>query len=210
MRPGVTAPDHGRRPGQRPACSLNLCLTSDTAIRREKALAAAFMSHAAATLRRGFLLVGLLAIVAGFLGMHIMTGMHDAHAMTGVTSSTESAGTSAPTVNSLAAHPAAHAEAGATAHDPMSPPPGSGPELTANSTLAAPSASCVCQSPCTDPALMHSACVPSAAVASLAAPPPGTTPTSIHTPETRGDCNLRAYSYLPASPSPGDLSISRT
>jgi hypothetical protein len=57
---------------------------------------------------------------------------------------------------------------------------------------------------------MHSACVPSAAGTSLAAPPPGMAPSSIHTPDTRGDGNLRAYSYLPASPSPGDLSISRT
>lgn len=176
-------------------------------------MASAFMSHAAATLRRGFLLVGLLvgllAIVAGFLGMHIMTGMSGAHAMTAVTSSTEPTGTSSPA--SLVVHPAAHApQDGTTAHDSMAPVTASAPEPAAKSTLAAPAASCVCQSPCTDPLLMHSACVPSAAVTSLAAPPPGTTPVSFHTPATRGDGAVRAYSYLPASPSPGDLSISRT
>jgi hypothetical protein len=179
-------------------------------------MAAAFMSHAAAALRRGFLLVGLLTIVAGFLGMHIMTGMHGAHAMTAVTSSAEPAGSSSQTANSLASHPAAHSlqaslQAGTTAHDSMAPTPTitSGPGLTGNSRAAVPSASCVCQSSCTDPASMHSACVPSAAVTSLAVPPPGMAPTSIHNPDTRGDGAIRT-SYLPASPSPGDLSISRT
>jgi hypothetical protein len=57
---------------------------------------------------------------------------------------------------------------------------------------------------------MHPACVPSAAVASLAAPPPGKAPASIHNPATPADGTARTYSYLPASPSPGDLSISRT
>ncbi|SDL44550.1 hypothetical protein SAMN04487916_10943 [Arthrobacter sp. ov407] len=175
-------------------------------------MAAAFMSHAAAALRRGFLLMGVLAIVAGFLGMHILTGVHGAHAMTAVTSSTEPAGSSSPTVHSLASHPGAHALQGrTTGHDSMALPPAAtaGPELTADSRAAAPAASCVCQSSCADLALMHSACVPSAAVTSLAAPPPGMAPTSIHTPDSRGDGADRTYSYLPASPSPGDLSISR-
>ena len=176
-------------------------------------MAAAFMSHAAAALRRRLLLVGLLAIVAGFLGMHIMTGMHGAHAMTAVTSSMEPAATSSRTANSLASHAAAHAlHAGTTAHDSMAPHPTTlaGPQPTGNGATAAQSASCVCQSSCTDPASMHSVCVPSAAVTSLAAPPPGMAPTSTHHPDTRGDGAVRAYSYLPASPSPGDLSISRT
>jgi hypothetical protein len=176
-------------------------------------MAEAFMNHAAAALRRGFLLMGVLAIVAGFLGMHIMTGMHGAHAMTAVTSSTEPAWPSSHTANSLASHPSAHAlSAGTTALDSMAPPSAtpSVPGLTGNSRTDEPSATCVCQSSCTDPASMHSACVPSAAVTSLAAPPPGTAPTSIHTPDPRGNDAVRTYSYLPASPSPGDLSISRT
>jgi len=172
-------------------------------------MAYAFMNHAAAALRRGLLLVGVLAIVAGFLGMHIMTGMHGGHAMTAATSSAGAA----HSANSLASHPGAHAlQDRTTGHDSMAPPPvpTAGPERTADSRAAAPAASCVCQSSCTDPALMHSACVPSAAVTSLAAPPPGMAPTSLHTPDSRGDGADRTYSYLPASPSPGDLSISRT
>ncbi|MEY9776331.1 hypothetical protein [Arthrobacter sp. MW3 TE3886] len=177
-------------------------------------MAAAFVDHAATALRRGFLLVGLLAIVAGFLGMHIMTGMHGAHATTAVTSSAEAAGPSSRPETNLASHPAAHApHAGTTAHDSMAPAASAtaGPEPSGNTKAAAPSASCVCQSSCTDPASMHSACVPSAAVTSLAAPPPGMAPDSLHNPDTPGDAAaVRAYSYLPASPSPGDLSISRT
>ncbi|SDK56797.1 hypothetical protein SAMN04487916_101484 [Arthrobacter sp. ov407] len=176
-------------------------------------MAAAFMSHAAAALRRGFLLVGVLAIVAGFLGMHIMTGMHGAHAMAAATSSAEPAGASFQAANSFAFHPAAHSPpAGATADDSMVPTPmtSSCPEPTGNSRAAVPSASCMCQSMCTDLSPMHAACVPSAAVTSLAAPPPGMAPPSIRNPDTRGEGAVRAYSYLPASPSPGDLSISRT
>jgi len=69
-------------------------------------MAAAFMSHAATALRRGFLLVGLLAVVAGFLGMHIMTGMHGAHAMTAVTSSAEAAGSSSRPESTIRSRPA--------------------------------------------------------------------------------------------------------
>ncbi|CAH0177620.1 hypothetical protein SRABI26_01349 [Arthrobacter sp. Bi26] len=176
-------------------------------------MAAASMHHAAAALRRGFLLVGLLAVMAGFLGMHIMTGMHGAHAMTAVTSSTDPAGLSSQTAHSFASDPAAHSpRAGATAHDAMAPPPATspGPGLTGSGRAALPSASCVCQSSCTDPASMHPACVPSAAAGSLAAPPPGMAPASLHNPDARAGGAIPTYSYLPASPSPGDLSISRT
>lgn len=176
-------------------------------------MAAAFMSHAATALRRGFLLVGLLAVVAGFLGMHIMTGMHGAHAMTAVTSSAEAAGSSSRPETGLAPHPAAHALQERTmGHDSLAPRPATpaGPDLTAGSRAAAPAVSCICQSNCADAASMHSACVPSAAMTSLAAPPPGMAPASMHNPDTHGDAAVRAYCYLPASPSPGDLSISRT
>jgi hypothetical protein len=176
-------------------------------------MAAAFMSHAATALRRGFLLAGLLAIVAGFLGMHVMTGMHGAHAMAAMTSSAEAAGSSSRPETGLASHPAAHALHDRTmGHDSMAPAATatSGPEQAGNTNAAEPSASCVCQSSCTDPASMHSACVPSAAVTSLAAPPPGMAPASMHNPDSHGDAAVRAYFYLPASPSPGDLSISRT
>jgi len=176
-------------------------------------MAAAFMSHAATALRRGFLLVGLLAVVAGFLGMHIMTGMHGAHAMTAVTSSAEAAGSSSRPETNLAPHPAAHALQERTMdHDSLAPRPATpaGPDLTADSRAAAPAVSCICQSNCADAASMHSACVPSAAMTSLAAPPPGMAPASMHNPDTHGDAAVRAYCYLPASPSPGDLSISRT
>jgi hypothetical protein len=174
-------------------------------------MAAAFMSHAAAALRRGFLLVGVLAIMAGFLGMHIMTGMHGAHAMTAAASSAEPAAESFRTAHSLTPDPVAPSRHdgthNATASDPVIT---AGPELAGNSGTAAPTASCECQSSCTDPSSMRSTCVPSAAVASLVAPPPGAAPTSLHNPDPRGQGSALGYSYLPASPSPGELSISRT
>lgn len=132
------------------------------------------VSPAAAALRRGFLVLALLAVVSGFLGMHILGGLHGAKTVTAVTS---------------------EADAG---------PLGSG-------ELAAQPGPCECQPSCTDPAPAHSACVPSSpVVTSLAAPPPGTTSISIHAIPTPGAGKVSAYSYRPASPSPGDLSVSRT
>lgn len=176
-------------------------------------MATAVRYHAAAALRRGFLLLGLLAVVAGFLGMHIMTGMHGAHVMSAVAASADPAGVSSLPADGLASRPAAHAlHAGTAVPDFMAPAPASssGPEPSDNSRTAALPASCMCQSGCTDLASMHSTCVPSAAVNSLAAHPPGMAPASLQTPDMRGDGAGRAYAYLPASPSPGDLSISRT
>ena len=176
-------------------------------------MAGALMGHAAAALRRRFLLAGVLAIVAGFLGMHIMTGMHGTHAMPAVTPSSESAVASSPTANGHTSHPAAQAGHARLATHGSMPSPSAippGPALAGERRAAASPASCVCQSSCADLASMHSACVPSAAAASLAAPPPGKAPASIHNPATPGDGAAQTYSYLPASPSPGDLSISRT
>ena len=75
---------------------------------------AALISRAAATLRRGVLLTGLLAIMAGILGMHIMTGMHGAHALPPLTASAQMPGTTSlqttgPTEQMLS-HPAVHQE----------------------------------------------------------------------------------------------------
>lgn len=175
-------------------------------------MAAALRHHAADALRRGLLLLGVIAVVAGFLGMHIMAGMQGAHAMSAVAASAKSAVASAP-ADGIAAHSAAHAvHPGTAAPGAVASAPSETVDYAGagNHTEPGPSASCVCQAGCTDPVSMHGACVPSAAVSSLAAPPPGAAPTSLHNPDARGSGAVPPYAYLPAGPSPGDLSISRT
>ncbi|MEC5182170.1 hypothetical protein RCH07_003546 [Arthrobacter sp. CG_A4] len=163
---------------------------------------AAFAGHAVTVLRRGLLLAGLLAIIAGFLGMHVITGMHATHASTALSSAAETIRTDTGygpihrEINSP--HPAGHTAPGAVAQ-----PAATGASL-------APSASCECRSNCTDVASLHSVCIPSAAAASLAAPPAGTAALSADPPVTPPAGTSSPYPYLPASPSPEELSISRT
>lgn len=166
-----------------------------------KALAA-FATLAVTALRRGLLLAGLLALSAGFLGMHVTTGMHAAPPSTESLPAAESAGTTAgygPAHREIdSPHPAGHTAPGAVA------------QPAANSGPLALSASCECQPGCTDLASMHSACIPAATAASLAAPPPGTAALSADSPAAPPAGSAASYSYLPVAPSPEELSISRT
>lgn len=144
---------------------------------------AAAAVHSVATLRRAALLAGLLALIAGFLGMHILAGSHGHHpqasAPGGIQSSTAPA--------TAAVKPAA-----ATIGGTQVPP------------------SCACEGGCAEKPSAHTGCTPSPSGASLGAPHPGTTPLE-HRPWTavRAD-RLSGYAYLPGTPTPLDLSISRT
>lgn len=148
--------------------------------------------RAAAFLLRGALLAGLLAIVAGILGMHIMTGTH--------------------------AMPAA-----STAHDTWAPHampapehPGHVADITnvqgtsaAPGITHAPGPSCADTCGCTMMSAMGGDCVPSPGTTTLAAPPPGTTPLASSGGPITGVSAI-GYGFIPQSPSPGQLSISRT
>ena len=79
----------GCRTSKHRACSLKLSRRPPQRPGGRNAMNAALISRAAATLRRGVVLTGLLAIVAGILGMHIMTGMHGAHALPPLTASAQ-------------------------------------------------------------------------------------------------------------------------
>ncbi|MDI3243266.1 hypothetical protein QK292_17210 [Arthrobacter sp. AL08] len=158
--------------------------------------------RATAFLLRGALLTGLLAIVAGILGMHIMTGTH---AMPASATGHDTGARHAMPAPEHPAHvaditkiqgttPVAAAVAGTTA----------APGITAE-----PGPSCADTGGCTMISAMGGDCVPSPGTTPLAAPPPGATAlTSIGgtitgIPDT-------GYGFIPRSPSPGQLSISRT
>ncbi len=151
-------------------------------------MTAAARGAIAAFLLRAGILAGVLAIMGGIFGMHVMTGNHAAH-------SHESLGTaSAPAA-------AAPDHAGHHALVPPAADHGAGVDVLAQ---------CSCSGSCSGMQAMGATCTPSAKTASFTAPPPGDAGLAVN---ARAGFNLAApatYSYLPGSPSPGDLSISRT
>lgn len=142
----------------------------------------------AALLRAG-LLAAVLAIVAGIFGMHVMTA-HSSHA-----------GHAA--VGHLAGHPAVE-------HPAVEQGSGQAHGAAAGYQAASATFSAAesCSSGCPGAQEAGAPCIPLAKTASLAVVPPqagtaGPAPTAI----ARGAVG---YSYIPASPTPCDLSISRT
>ncbi len=148
--------------------------------------------RATALLLRGALLAGLLAIVAGILGMHIMTGTH------AMPAAATGHNTGAPHAMPAPEHPGHVADITKI----------QGTSAAAGSTHA-PGPSCGDSGGCTMMSAMGGDCVPSPGTTTLAAPPPGITPlTSGGGPITGVPAS--GYEFIPRSPSPGQLSISRT
>lgn len=134
----------------------------------------------AAILLRVALLAGIAAVIAGLLGMHVFSVVHGASASTG--------------------HPAAESQTTAAAGHP-------GPAAH-HETPTPPS--CVCGGGCGEQHAAHASCTPAAPTASLSAPPPGTTLLTVLPWSGAEPDRLPAYSYRPATPTPSELSISRT
>lgn len=143
----------------------------------------------AALLRAG-LLAAVLAIVAGIFGMHVMAA-HSSHAGHPAVVQPQAA-------DPAAGHPAAgHTHTGDTAGHPA------GHAAVANFSAAES-----CSSGCPGAQEAGAPCIPLAKTASFAVVPPqagtaGPAPTAT----ARGTVG---YSYIPSSPTPCDLSISRT
>ena len=141
---------------------------------------------------RAGLLAGILAIVAGILGMHTLTGNHAAH-MLGVA-----------TPPSSAAAPAGMAPAGGHSHGY------SASHTSAQSAAAPPSSVAACSGSFAGTELPGAACTPLAKAGSLAAPEPGSAGQLAAADTSSRAAVPGSYAYLPQGPSPGDLSISRT
>ena len=178
-------------------------------------MSATAAANPVAVLRRAALLTGLLAVIAGFLGMHVFSGSHGMHSIHGQASPGVSIERSPA---HTAGHPAGHSghgTAGTFSHAYDRPaaattaPSGTPAAATVRGTHVPPS--CVCQGGCAEKPSAHIDCTPSLGGASLTAPQPGTTLLGAH-PRTvlaRAD-RLSSYAYLPGTPTPRDLSISRT
>ena len=184
----------------------------------------------AALLRAG-LLAAVLAIVAGIFGMHVMTAhsSHAGHAAVVQPQAAQPAAAQLPgghpagdaavehslsggTAGDTGGHPAVGHLAGHPAVEHPAVEQGSGQAHGAaagyQAARATFSAAESCSSGCPGAQEAGAPCIPLAKTASLAVVPPqagtaGPAPTAI----ARGAVG---YSYIPASPTPCDLSISRT
>ncbi|WP_354146454.1 hypothetical protein [Arthrobacter sp. 754] len=142
-------------------------------------------SVSAALLRAG-LAAAVLAIIAGIFGMHVMTGNHGSHANHAATASVDRAHQGAG-VHAVHAVHAGHAGAGATA-----------------------AVSSSCAGSCQDAQEPGAACVPSANASSLTVFPPHDTGAYFRSVPAALSGRPGAYAFRPISPTPCELSISRT
>ena len=149
-----------------------------------------------APMGRAGLLAGILAILAGILGMHILTGNHTAHTL--------GAG---PPSSSVAALPGGHGHS-PHSHGAHSDSVRSGVVQQEPGAYSASAAACTGSLGSTE--LPAAACTPLAKAGSLVAPEPGSVGQLADARVSSGAGTMRFYPYLPGSPSPGDLSISRT
>lgn len=163
-------------------------------------------------LLRGALVAGVLAIIAGILGMHVLTANHAAHGTH--TAAVEAAGALVAEVHATGMHAAgaAHA-AGAhprTAHAEHGHTEAAQVEAgQADQDHEAPAGATSCGGSCQSMQESGTACIPSAQAGILALFPPHQTGTVFHAFAARSGPGA-AYAYTPPSPTPCDLSISRT
>lgn len=171
---------------------------------------AARAARAAAFLRSAALLAAVLAVVAGFIGMHVLTGTHAAHAAATVqapASAQSPAGHGG--TESRRAHESRHPHA-ASRHDHAPSLPARADHPANDRVGAVGAVSDTCLGDCSAAAGMGTDCVPSPQHADWKAPPPGTGAVAVDHHGALPDVRAGSYPYLPGTPSPGELSISRT
>ncbi|MET3922538.1 hypothetical protein [Arthrobacter sp. UYEF20] len=155
------------------------------------------VARASAFLRRAGLFAAVLAIIAGILGMHVMTGTHSGHSPATVTATT------------TGAHAGAAAADGHNFHQ-LSGTPGAHAGADSPEAAGSPAQMCSCSDSGTGMQAMTMSCTPSVKTGALSAPCPGSTVFGIIS-QTGVAGTLRGdWTFLPRTPSPGELSISRT
>ena len=177
-------------------------------------MSAATAARPVGLLRYALVLAGLLAVVLGLLGMHVLGGSHGMHAPAASAPATSGPAATGPE----AGRPAGHGTHDATVRGSVQVPDAIG-EARAALSLTPSSATiggtevpppCVCQDGCAEKQAVHAGCTPSPAGASLSAPQPGSTFLDGESwTAARADLPP-GYAYLPGTPTPRDLSISRT
>ena len=143
----------------------------------------------ASLLRRAWLLAATLAVIAGLLGMHVLTSGHSSHAsMSG----------GAIAGHTAVAHSAGDVHAVHAGHNATAPAPDA-PVL----------GSAGCGGSCPGAQEPGAPCVPTAPSGPVTISPPQASLAVLPAPAATGTAGAD-YGYLPPSPTPRDLSISRT
>jgi hypothetical protein len=156
----------------------------------------------AAFLHRAGLFAAVLAIMAGIFGMHVMTGTHSMHSPDAAIATTATAAAAGMVHSGPSGH-TGHQTPGPSSDSPVS----GGQDAAGTAVEQCPdTGSCSCPSM----QAMTGACIPSANTGSLTAPLPGTAVLAVNNNPGTLLVGAGRWSYLPGSPSPGELCISRT
>lgn len=152
-------------------------------------------SRVRAFLRRGSVLAAVMAVLAGILGMHVLTGDHSAHSLPTIAATVAASGQGELPVDGHAGH---HTLVAASIQ-----------EASAAGSMGG---ACAEQysGGCPGMEAVTVSCVPSPGSGSLAAPLPGTAVFDAVPQAWMAGALRRVYPYLRSGPSPGELSISRT
>lgn len=160
-------------------------------------------SRVPGALARGAVFFGVLAVIAGIFGMHVMTGSHASHAnaghaVVGHTASPQMVAGDAHAAHSVAEHAAAADDGEGQPGGPARPGGDAAVVLAAG----------VCAETCPGAEEPGASCVPSPNSGALAviAPPSA----AVKQPRAWTATAGSGYSYIPSSPTPCELSISRT
>jgi hypothetical protein len=174
-------------------------------------MATATAASPTSALRHVTLLAGLLGIIAGLLGMHVLAGLHGTHSQAAHAGPAHTSAATAATPHFM---PADHAHAGhspateAAAAGPVAAPPVTAASVTVDGTPMP--ASCTCQGGCAEKPALHLDCTPSGSSATLSPPPPCTTVVQTQPWAAAIADKQMPSAHIPGSPTPNDLSISRT
>ena len=149
-----------------------------------------------------FLATGLLgaviALIVGILGMHVMTGTHSLHAAGTVSSAGTASGAGTASAAPGQASHERHSGHGASLEEP------------AAHSAAPITTQCSCSGNCSAEHAMAASCIPLASTSTLSAPAPDSTPAVAPPYLGKAVAAGDDWTYRPGSPSPGELSISRT
>lgn len=170
-------------------------------------------AHALVAFRQAGLIGALLALVAGILGMHVMTADHSAHGTGSAGHVVSAASGGGPLGGAPAApgehsaHPAGHAAVGHLPHGTSGDR-----HLEPDSHAGAPAVLTgaeSCGGSCPGADEQGTSCTPSAQAGSLTVLPPRTG-LAIHPAPAAGIQAGTATARVPSTPTPCELSISRT
>lgn len=154
----------------------------------------------ASFLRAAWLLAATLAVIAGLLGMHVLTAGHASHGPVAQGMDTHGA----------VSHSAAPTGAAAVVHSAVGDHPGHAGHAAAPASTDPPAlAPGTCGNSCPGAQESGAPCVPSVPGGSVTVLPPQATLAVLPLLPAAGNPGS-SYGYLPPSPSPCDLSISRT